>query len=314
MARRNKGQDAPVENNEEAQVEAPEATTENTEQTETPAAEVDLTAFQSAVQSAKDEADTSTGEVPEASLAGVTAEYRKLDGIKAKNAAKRVVGDAMRDAMNSGDFAGARAYLMIQDNALVAAASGGGSKTERAPADPTENFVQRVATLNLASTLSQESVPEGVSEDWGSKVGDLVNTSLEQARAYTTWLEADEETRGDEPEVTAVVRNAVKLSQGKSAKAGTRSGGGGGTFTGERRDIGAHIVSAFEGKDEGTFLTIAEIRNTRSEEYGDNPPSAGAISARLFPSKGTSSMLKVGIRPDTQNNKKGAVKDSSVSE
>jgi hypothetical protein len=53
-----------------------------------------------------------------------------------------------------------------------------------------------------------------------------------------------------------------------------------------RRDIGAHIVSAFEGLAEGTFLTVGEIRAHRSHEYGDEFPSAGAISARLFPSNG----------------------------
>lgn len=55
---------------------------------------------------------------------------------------------------------------------------------------------------------------------------------------------------------------------------------------GARRDIGAHIVSAFEGLPEGAFLTVGQIRSHRSEEYGDEFPSAGAISARLFPSSG----------------------------
>lgn len=56
--------------------------------------------------------------------------------------------------------------------------------------------------------------------------------------------------------------------------------------SGTRRDIGAHIVSAFEGLPEGAFLTVGQIRSHRSEEYGDEFPSAGAISARLFPSSG----------------------------
>ncbi|WP_409332795.1 DUF262 domain-containing protein [Trujillonella humicola] len=53
-----------------------------------------------------------------------------------------------------------------------------------------------------------------------------------------------------------------------------------------RRDIGAHIASAFEGLPDGAFLTVREIRAHRSDEYGDEFPSAGAISARLFPSSG----------------------------
>jgi hypothetical protein len=53
-----------------------------------------------------------------------------------------------------------------------------------------------------------------------------------------------------------------------------------------RRDIGRHIVSAFANLSSGQFLTIAEIRRHRSDEYGDAPPSAGAIAARLFPPNG----------------------------
>lgn len=41
-----------------------------------------------------------------------------------------------------------------------------------------------------------------------------------------------------------------------------------------RGDIGAHIVSAFEGLPEGAFLTVGEIRAHRSDEYGESfsPP------------------------------------------
>ncbi|MFC8616587.1 DUF262 domain-containing protein [Micromonospora purpureochromogenes] len=54
----------------------------------------------------------------------------------------------------------------------------------------------------------------------------------------------------------------------------------------QRRDIGAHIISAFTSLAPGVFLTINQIRNHRSDEYGDEFPSAGAISARLFPLTG----------------------------
>jgi hypothetical protein len=268
------------------------------------AAEPDLTAFQKAVADAFSEADTTTGEVPVASLEGVTAAYRALEGIKAKNQAKAFVNEQMKNEMGKANLAGARAYLKIGDDALVAAAGGKGS--EKAPADPTENFVQRVATLQLGYGLTTSNVPEGVADDWSDRVNKLVGEVNEAANSYLAWANSDPETRGDEPEVTAVVRNAVKLAQGKAAKAGTSRGGG--TFSGERHDIGEHIVNAFADKEVGDFLTIAEIRNTRSDEYGDNPPSAGAISARLFPKSGKSSMEKVGIKPDQKDGKKGAVK------
>ncbi|MEV1288752.1 DUF262 domain-containing protein [Micromonospora sp. NPDC049679] len=53
-----------------------------------------------------------------------------------------------------------------------------------------------------------------------------------------------------------------------------------------RRDIAAHIVSAFAAAPADTFLTTTQIRNHRSDEYGDEFPSAGAIAARLFPATG----------------------------
>lgn len=278
----------------EAPTEAAASTTEDT----------DLTEFTAAVEAAVAEADTSTGEVPEASLTAVTAQYRALEGIKAKNDAKKLVNERMKDAMNSGNLPVARANLNISEKALVAAAGGGGKSST--PADPTENFVQRVATLTLAYQQAVATVPEGVGDDWQAKVEALVSESQTAVGEYRTWSDGDPESRGDEPEVSAVIRNAVKLASGKAAKAGVSRGGG--TFTGERRDIGVHIENAFADKEEGTFLTIAEIRNTRSDEYGDTPPSAGAISARLFPKSGKSTMTKVGVKPDTQDGKKGAVK------
>ena len=294
-------EEAPV--TEQATTEAP-ASEAPASENKTPEKEVDLTPFKEAVAKAVSEADTSTGDVPEASLAEVTTAYRALEGIKAKNAAKAFVNEQMKDAMNSADLARARAHMQIGDKALVAAPGGKGG--DKAPTDPTENYVQRVATLSLGHRLATATVPEGVAEDWQAKVEALVTESLDKANELMTWASADPESRGEEPEVGAVVRNAVKLAQGKAAKAGVSRGGG--SFTGERRDIGAHILNAFEDKEVGTFLTIAEIRNTKSEEYGDTPPSAGAISARLFPQSGKSSMEKVGIKPDTQNGKKGAVK------
>lgn len=281
--------------------ENPEATNENTEAPKAEATEVDLTAFNKAVEAAVENADTDTGEVPEASMAEVTTAYRALDGVKAKNAAKKVVNEAMKDAMNSNSLPRARSYLMISENALTAGSHGGTST----PADPTEAFVQRVATLQLGYHLATSKVPDGVNDNWQDRVTELVNSSLESANELVTYLSTPEGERGDEPDVTAVVRNAVKLAQGKAAKAGASRAGG--TFTGERRDIGKHIQSAFEGKDKGTFLTIAEIRNARSEEYGDSQPSAGAISARLDEKDGKkSSMRKVGIIPDMRDGKRGA--------
>lgn len=285
----------------------------STEATETPATEseetIDLTAFNEAVAQAVAEKDPDTGEVPLAQLDAVKTAYRALDGAKPKNAAKKVVNEAMKENMNEGTFPEARAYLQISEEALVAGGGGGG---EKAPADPTEAFVQRVATLQLAYHLATSNVPEGVSDGWQDKVNELVSSTNDQATNLLAYLHNDSEDKGDEPEASAVAKNAVKLAEGKSARAGsTRSGS---TYTGERRDIGKHIENAFANVEEGTFLKIAEIRSTKSPEYGDELPSAGAISARLFPQSGKSTMVKVGIHPETRDGKKGAVKDSSRTE
>src|SRR5688500_4423365 len=77
----NENEEAPVST---SSTEAP-ATESKVEKEKAP--EPDLTDFKAAVSEALSEADVTTGDVPEASLAKVTTEYRKLEGIKAKNAA-----------------------------------------------------------------------------------------------------------------------------------------------------------------------------------------------------------------------------------
>jgi hypothetical protein len=268
-------------------------------------AEVDLTAFNEAVEKALAEKDSATGEIAPAFIDPVNKAYRELDGLKAKNKAKASLNEAMKEAMNKMDIAQARAYLVLSENLTA----GGGSKAEKAPADPTEAFVQRYAGLRLALELVGSSVPEGVDEGWADKAKALYDSSVEQAKAYSAWVSSDAEDKGEEPEATAVVKAAVKLSQGKAAKVGAARTGGS-TFSGERRDIAKHIQQAFESKEEGDFLSVAEIKNFHSDEYGDSSPSAGAISARLFPTSGKCTVE--GVTPSTNDKgHKGAVKSAA---
>lgn len=295
----NEAQEASVSTDTSTATEAPEATETETTEAST---EINLDSFKAAVETAVAEADKSTGELAPAVLEPVVKEYRNLDGVKAKNAAKKFLGDGMKDQMNKGSIQGARSYLQLQESMT---AGHGGSSAPKTPADPTEAFVQAEVTLRLASALHQPG--EGVSDDYETKVEDLLAASTESAQAYLAWVSDDSEDKGDEPEASAVVKNAVKLALGKAAKAGGRTSSGG-TFTGERRDIAKHISSAFAGVESGTFLTVAEIKNHTSEEYGENSPSAGAISARLFPTSGKCTVE--GITPG-QNEKgnKGATKN-----
>lgn len=73
-----------------------------------------------------------------------------------------------------------------------------------------------------------------------------------------------------------------------------------------RRDIGRHIEYVFADRAEGDFLTIAQIRREQSPEYRESAPSAGAISARLFPANGR--MTVPGILPETRDGIRGARK------
>ncbi|WP_164860610.1 DUF262 domain-containing protein [Rhodococcus sp. X156] len=73
-----------------------------------------------------------------------------------------------------------------------------------------------------------------------------------------------------------------------------------------RGDIAKHIAHVFTELETGDFLTISEIARRPSPEYADKPPSAGAISARLFPANGR--MTLPGVEPGTRNGYRGAVK------
>jgi len=281
----------------EAETPATESTTPvEADKAETP---IDLTAFQGAVAQAIGTRDDSTGEVPEASVAPVVSAYQALEGQKAKNAAKNFLAEAMKSAMNEMDLPLARANMSLSESLTTAKAA----RTEKAPADPTEAFVQRSAALRLATALVEK--PEGVADDAEDKINAVLAEVGPQVEAYRAWLNSDAEDKGDAPEGTSpVVVAAFKVAAGKAAGKRTTSGT---AYTGERRDIGKHIAEAFEGAESGAFLTVAEIRNHKSSEYGDNPPSAGAISARLFPASGKCTVE--GITPG-QNDKgnKGATK------
>jgi hypothetical protein len=287
---------------------ATDSTTESTttEATEAPAkAEVtfDLTEFQTAATEAVEASDKSTGTVPEDALGKARSAFQALPSVSAKNAAKKLLNEGMRKAMEADDIASARAYVALQDGVTVKPPKA--DKEPKAPADPTEGFVSKVAAISLAYNLATTSVPEGVAEDWATKVQEQVAAGLAEVTALNAHEANEAEDKGEAPELGYVARTAVRVASGKAP--GAKSGGSHTPFAGTRRDVGAHILSAFDGAEVGTFLTVAEIRSHKSAEYGDDAPSAGAISARLFPTSGKTTV--VGIEPG-QNDKgvRGALK------
>lgn len=237
---------------------------------------LDLSAFQAVSKDAVDNSDESTGTIDLEHLGKVVEQYREIDGIKGKNKAKAWLNSMMKESMNDDSIQRARAYLQLHDSM----SAGAKSATEKVPADPTEAYVQRTVVLKLADNLLKPG--DGVAEDWADKANALFDELKPKADEYLEWFTSTDENKGDEPEVNGLVKAAVKLSQGKSAKVGGKSSNVS-TYSGERRDIAAHITEAFAEQEVGTFLTVAEIRKFRSTEYGDAEPSAGAISARLFP-------------------------------
>lgn len=253
--------------------------TENTEAVEaTEKVEIDLTAFQAAVTEALAEGDTSTGQLPETAVAKVNAEYRKLDGLAAKNAARKHLDDGMLDAVGKLDAVSARGYSDLKGNLSAA----GGPKAEKAPADPVVAFVQRHAALQLAQYVvngEAPEIPEG--RDVAAEIEALVKENVEALQAQVAYLADDSEDKGDGPELNPVIRAAFKAASGKAA-----GGKRGGSTGGPRRDIAKHIESAFAEVESGTFLSVAEIAKHKSAEYGDDHPSQGAVSARLFPASG----------------------------
>lgn len=296
--------EAPVEATE---TEATEAPVEATETEAKPEVVIDLTGFEAAVATALETKDETTGDIAEADLANVVLEYRKLDGQKAKNKARKFTNDGMKEAMEASDIPTARALMKLGENLTagpVAKAAGGAAAT-REPVNPTEAYIERIAGLRLALNLVQANVPEGIDEDWVEKSKAKVAEGDAAAEAYKAAVEADAE---ELPETDAWVVAAVKLADGKSAKIGgrTRAASGQG-FDGPRRSIKTHVTEAFAEVESGTFLSIAEIRKFKSAEYGDDAPSAGAISAALFPKSGKPAGIE-GVEASEQGNKKGAVK------
>jgi len=270
MARRNPEATA----SESAPVESNEAVPTDTPSTEAPAAEakpevpVDISSFTAVVDSILPEADTTTGDLSVEALAKTTEAYRALDGQKNKNAARDSIETAMREALMNDNGPLGKSYVLIRKSL-----SAGTTKAPAKPTDPTEAFVSKIATLVAAQSVASAKVPEGVGENWVEQVNDLVPQLVEQANQLIAL-----EDGVDVPEsITADAKKVAKLAAGR-----TVASSGGPSYSGPRRSTEKHILSAFADLQSGDFLTVNEIANKKSEEYGDDKPSSGAISARLF--------------------------------
>jgi hypothetical protein len=163
-----------------------------------------------------------------------------------------------------------------------------------------------LVTASLNSTLSNAA--------WTIKRGHLLQHSaltlnrslpeqwdLDGIRARAAWLAelaVDLWTRpapGDGPVFAAESDRDLRPDRDTAQAAAGVAG---------RRDIGRHIEHVFSSVAPGEFLTVAEIRRRPSPEYPDNPPSGGAITARLFPAGRTTTVP--GVRPEVRAGVRGA--------
>ncbi|AUV60699.1 hypothetical protein HOS75_gp031 [Gordonia phage SteveFrench] len=306
--------EAPTNEAQEATVTEPTQTPASTEDVDKAAKQAaadaehlpNVEAFKTVVTEAVEAADPSTGTVSEADLDKVAEAYRGVTGgIKYKNLAKDFVDESMKAALPAGEYIKAVSYNEVSEKLRTTKPA---PKATAPKVDPKEAFGERVAVLELGLSLLTDRVPTEA-EDYEVPSTDA---AYNQATAYLDWLEADEETRGEEPELNGIAAAAVKVFQGKGI-GGRRASGGGGVrqpFNGVRRNVGAHITSAFEGVESGRFLTVSEIVKHKSEEYGDDAPSSGAVSARLFPQGDASKCNVEGITPGTNEaGTKGATKN-----
>lgn len=268
---------------------------ENTEAVEAKAPEVeaDLTDFEAALEAGADSADPETGNPSEEAVANLNKAYQSIPNVKGKNRARQIVEDKMKHALvEENDMTKAKAFVALRER-LVS----GSSSSPKAPADPTKAFAAKVAALVLAKDLIQTDIPEGVSDDWTAKVTEALEEAKGQVADYKAWIADTDPEKGD-AKAGPVVRAAFKLIDHGPIRV---------PFTGTRRSVVTHMEQAFADVEPGTFMKVSELTKVKTKEYGDDSPSAGALSSRLFP-KGKEPFENDTFRAVEIEGNKGAIK------
>ena len=232
--------------------------------------------FQTVAQKVVGDRDEATG-LTEEQIAPVVEVFRKLDGAKFYNKAREWVMDQVTDAVMppTEDMKLAKAWVKIKDSLKAAT-----PPRAKKPADPTEQYIHQRYMLGLAANLIEDNLPDGLAEDWEEQFNKFDEDHAGQVETYQAWLADESDDKGGEPEVDKVVGDAFKLATKKIK----RSGGGGKRRPSDaaKRSTFNHIQQVFASLPVGKQLTVAEIANADSEEYGDDHPSPGAINQRLF--------------------------------
>lgn len=235
-----------------------------TEDSKEPEAEPDISNFVALVESLIERDET--GEVTEVTDEGIVSvqnAYKALSR-KEKNLAKNDLSSKMEKAvMEDDDISLAKFYLEV-NNRMTEVVKVKREPKEKKVVDPSEAYVKLVAKLDLARALVQ--IPENLDKaDIEKRAGELFATGAADAQK-------------DEPELVWV-KQALNLAQPKSAKVAST----GGTRT--RHSVANHIAEAFANAEPGESLTVSQIADFKSEEYGDDRPSKQAIMAHLSSKK-----------------------------
>ena len=221
--------------------------------------EPDITGYIELVDSfvERDEAGDAVG-VSEDGIKQIRSAYSALSR-KEKSMAKKSLNEKMENAvMEEDDITLARFYLEVINKMTETPKAPKGTGSVAKKADPTEALVRLIAKLDLARALVV--IPDGVDEE------DI------RARAATLFDKGAEDVKTDDPEL-AWVRQAKNLASPKTAKvpSGTR----------RRHSVANHIAEAFENAEPGESLTVSQIVNFKSEEYGEDSPTKQAVLLHL---------------------------------
>lgn len=267
------------------------------------AAEKALDEFKSTVENALAERDVTTGIIPDSHTPGLQAAFRNLGTAKYRKSGHEFLTSKLHDAVNSADIPLGMAVMKVTE-VVNATAPAPRAAVERKPVDPAELFVEQLAILNLAYLIRSKDVPEGVATEGDGNVYDktqeLVAAELEAAEKYYAWVKSTDENKGDEPEVSAIVKKAAKAAQGRAATVSGKSAGRPRAVSeGPRRSVRKHIAQVFAEYSKGSVLRVSEISNAKTEEYPDGTCSPGAISAAL---KSTRGVEGVEITSDDRGN------------
>lgn len=267
-----------------------------------------------------DERDPGTGVLSDALKTEIKQKYIDLPAGQGKDSARQQVKEWVKSLIEASivTLAGerARTFFLVQSECLNAKGAGAGTGSAVVKqVDPVEEYVNEVVALYIAPYLLPK--PEGTPDDVTAKVNARAEELFKHIAPYSQWLYGDPEQRGDEPEVPDEVRRAGRIATGKATRAAStrkRAASGSGeattstpraSYNGPRRDVAKHVAEYFAGQPSGYVALMGEIAKFQSTEYGDDRPSSGAVTARIWPTSGNASTIS-GVEAVMKDGKKAA--------